>query len=458
MHERIFEFLAKSDKAISADRILLEVLKLESPNCLAAHKVLKGILAKDRRFHHTRTGLWWVSRRGPDEQIKDLDLAAVLFLEGTRTPERFVRGALYVPQTGTLKEFTLSGLVNSTDRHLLRLARDEAELHLLFTWSPADLRLWNWLLRHEQLREWAGQTLYLGALAARVLPSLPERLRPADLASRLDLSPPDQEQPTAMARYLGSCLVQLMQRVPEGCRTGAELQQWIAAGEPKVDFSRFSFGPDFLRSLPESSGVYVMRGSGGAAIYVGKARNLRRRVRSYFTARAARNRKVARLHEQLYSLEYLATSSEVDALLLEVRLIRDLRPAINLQVEVHERPEYYGKTRNLILLVRNQKNGQAQLYFLREGSFVARVGARPGKKLTKRVRERVRSVYFTASSGEAQGREPWEMEIVSTWLRSEWRRLNLLDIDEAGSYDTVLKRLEEFLRDPDLFKDKVFHR
>src|SRR5437867_13404300 len=103
MNERIFQYLAKSDKALSADRILQEVLKLDSPDCLTAHRVLKGILAKDRRFHHTRAGLWWVTR-GSLEQIIDLDSAAVLFLEGTRAPERFVRGALYVPQTSTQKE------------------------------------------------------------------------------------------------------------------------------------------------------------------------------------------------------------------------------------------------------------------------------------------------------------------------------------------------------------------
>src|SRR5438093_8035243 len=138
-----------------------------------------------------------------------------------------------------------------------------------------------------------------------------------------------------MARYLAGCRAQIMQAVPEEYPTRAEqLQQWIGSGEPKVDFGRFSFGQDFLRSLPEAPGVYIMRRSGGEPIYVGKARNLRRRVRSYFTPRASRNPKVAYLHEQLYGLEYVPTSSEVDALLLEGRLIRDLRPALNLQVEV----------------------------------------------------------------------------------------------------------------------------
>ena len=112
---------------------------------------------------------------------------------------QFVRGALYVPQTGALKEFMTAGLVTSTLRRVLRLARDEAAPHPLFTY-PADVGLWNGLLRYAQLAEWDGQTLCLRSLAARVLPSLPARLRPADLASRLDLPPPDEEHPVAADR------------------------------------------------------------------------------------------------------------------------------------------------------------------------------------------------------------------------------------------------------------------
>src|SRR5216117_3650606 len=83
IHERILQYLAESGKAHSAGQILREVLKLDCPNRLAAHQVLKGILAKDRRFRHTRAGLWSVPRRGSFEHITGLDSAAVLFLEGT---------------------------------------------------------------------------------------------------------------------------------------------------------------------------------------------------------------------------------------------------------------------------------------------------------------------------------------------------------------------------------------
>ncbi|MFN0150345.1 MAG: excinuclease ABC subunit UvrC [bacterium] len=86
-----------------------------------------------------------------------------------------------------------------------------------------------------------------------------------------------------------------------------------------------------LKRLPIGPGVYLMRDAAAVILYVGKARNLRSRVRSYFHARAA-SPKVAALVERAESIETIVTGNEVEALLLEMNLIKEHRPRYNVML------------------------------------------------------------------------------------------------------------------------------
>lgn len=86
-----------------------------------------------------------------------------------------------------------------------------------------------------------------------------------------------------------------------------------------------------LEALPERPGVYLMKDRGGRIIYVGKAVNLRSRVRSYFTRGDARAF-VQLLDRVLYDLETVVVSTEKEALLLENELIKKHRPRFNVQL------------------------------------------------------------------------------------------------------------------------------
>ncbi len=92
--------------------------------------------------------------------------------------------------------------------------------------------------------------------------------------------------------------------------------------EPTFDHKRF------LRSLTQGPGVYRMLNADGDVMYVGKAKNLRRRVGSYFTR--ASNRRIASMVAQIRDIEITATHTESEALLLENNLIKEHRPRYNV--------------------------------------------------------------------------------------------------------------------------------
>lgn len=82
--------------------------------------------------------------------------------------------------------------------------------------------------------------------------------------------------------------------------------------------------------LPDSPGVYQFLNAEGTIIYVGKAKNLKRRVSSYFVSRADHTRKVQVMVRQIADLRHIVVSSEADALLLENNLIKELQPRYNI--------------------------------------------------------------------------------------------------------------------------------
>ena len=84
-----------------------------------------------------------------------------------------------------------------------------------------------------------------------------------------------------------------------------------------------------LSAIPRSPGVYLMRDRGGAILYVGKARDLSKRVASYFAAGRDHSAKIAALVASIHHVDYLPTESEREALILEQGLIRRLQPHFN---------------------------------------------------------------------------------------------------------------------------------
>jgi excinuclease ABC subunit C len=88
-----------------------------------------------------------------------------------------------------------------------------------------------------------------------------------------------------------------------------------------------------VREFPQTPGVYLMKDLAGRVIYVGKAVNLRSRAGSYFLKAAAEERRTAELVREIRDIDYIEADSEVDALLVEARLIKDVQPKYNKELK-----------------------------------------------------------------------------------------------------------------------------
>ena len=84
-----------------------------------------------------------------------------------------------------------------------------------------------------------------------------------------------------------------------------------------------------VREFPQSPGVYLLKDAAGRVIYVGKATNLRSRAGSYFTKQATEEQRTSYWVREICDADYIECDSEVDALLVESRLIKDTQPKYN---------------------------------------------------------------------------------------------------------------------------------
>lgn len=86
-----------------------------------------------------------------------------------------------------------------------------------------------------------------------------------------------------------------------------------------------------LELLPDSPGCYIHKDKNGTIIYVGKAKNLKNRVRSYF--HGSHNTKTELLVSEIEDFEYIVTGSNTEALLLEINLIQENMPKYNIKLK-----------------------------------------------------------------------------------------------------------------------------
>ncbi|WP_117170507.1 excinuclease ABC subunit UvrC [Paraliobacillus sediminis] len=137
-----------------------------------------------------------------------------------------------------------------------------------------------------------------------------------------------------------------------------------------------------LAVLPAQPGCYLMKDKHGTIIYVGKSKLLKNRVRSYFTG--ANDQKTQRLVQEIVDFEYIVTSSEIEALILEMNLIKKYDPKYNVLLKDDKSYPYLKITneRHPRLLITRRVYKDKGKYF---GPYPNVIAARETKKLLDRI-------------------------------------------------------------------------
>ena len=117
-----------------------------------------------------------------------------------------------------------------------------------------------------------------------------------------------------------------------------------------------------IRGFPGRPGVYLMHDQEGTVLYVGKAKSLKKRVASYFRTNYASPR-LRKLAESIRDISIIRTESEMEALIVEARLIKKYQPKFNVELKMGERYPYVKITREpfpRIVITRHKEEDGAQ--------------------------------------------------------------------------------------------------
>lgn len=140
-----------------------------------------------------------------------------------------------------------------------------------------------------------------------------------------------------------------------------------------------------LKKLPQQPGVYIMKDSHDAIIYVGKAIKLRNRVRSYFRKSTNHTNKIKRMVANVDHFEYIVTDSELEALILECNLIKKHRPKYNTMLKDDKNYPYIkvttGEKYPRVMISREMKKDKSKYY----GPYTSGMAAKETIDLVRKI-------------------------------------------------------------------------
>ena len=216
-------------------------------------------------------------------------------------------------------------------------------------------------------------------------------------------------------------------------------------------------GERICSAAPAAPGVYVLRDVEGRALYVGKAVNLRRRLRAHFAER--RWRAIKPDMSRVADAEWTEVGSELEALVREAALIDELQPAANVQIGApafDTRAIPPALVHDVIVIVPSVEEDSAELVCARaDGGCTIQRTRRNGADLAVHTRRVLR--FFASALRRGFDPAP-RAPIVFTWLARRGADATRLDPHDARSARELRSRLAALLADSELFAERIDQR
>jgi DNA polymerase-3 subunit epsilon len=203
----------------------------------------------------------------------------------------------------------------------------------------------DWATRFEPDAPFPIDAVCVHAIACRLYPDLPRRNLRA-LAGFLGHGLHLERRSLGHVRATAFIWRKLVGSLSErGITTWSSLTEWLATPERplKPRKRRYPLPPASYRALPDQPGVYRFLRSNGDVLYVGKATSLKKRVSSHFTKQSGATERALEMLTQVSEIAFSATSTALEAALLETQTIKRINPPYNVQLLQGERGVWFAR-------------------------------------------------------------------------------------------------------------------
>lgn len=495
MRDKIYAYLKSQESGATSSELVEQVLKIKGASPGVSETLIQTAVAGDRRLTVDKHHRWKIAERGgtpfPEAEFVLLSIVTVDTAERSKTLVEVSAQKLRNDTiTDRLHLCIHPGLTDVSSLHLPPdfvqaikggVSGEKAASALAHFFGEAVLVGYDIQTAIHQINKMLNTfhktlenpSLCLRYLTKKLMPALQQKSL-SDIASYFKLPVLDIRRTEKEIDTIADIFSRYKDLLKEqGFGTVEEVLEFQHPHIEDIDFSKYAFDKYFLLSIPQKPGVYTMKDKHGSVIYLGKAKNLRARVSSYFWNTADRLQKITDLLRDVHRIEYEVTGSELAAMLMEYRLIQQYRPRLNQQLEVHERPARYGKLRNFIAILPSSTEKSLELFFAREGLPLEQYEVLKEAVNFSEVERILDTLYYggetdVRSSVDANGRknhqndplpariENGEIDIVLSWLGANKDHVNYINMDTVCTKEACLELLKDYIRDEETPQKKHF--
>jgi len=482
MIEKIYKYLVEKDSKVSTQEIIEKFFHVFNQYPPQMETIVESILKDDSRFVRDEIGEWYIQKKYEKQNLADVVFSIVeteVIPIDSKTEIPVLLGIARVKNMKLISQQIFSLDISDQDFPQLRnkinqlqqnlivdlvFNRNAEEIYqnldktIVISYTPSKvMAIMNYFLRNQIGLELEAETMSLVNLARKIMPGIKIKSI-EDIANSLSIvfhSPLDlKNRLNLMAEILSTFLHEFNQL---NIRTLTELREFIDRTKTWIDFSSYNFNKDYIKNLPTTPGVYLMKDNQDQIFYVGKAKNLKSRVESYFINRSDMDDKGMSILSRLFDLIYQEVGSELEALLLENKCINEYQPDLNTQIKIHTLDILeYRKTRILILLPGISE--EQIVLFLVNGTNTATViiinnKERPDWQYLNKV---IKQIFFNHVQIESNFSLE-QIEIIWRWFSVHKKMINFLDVEQCGSLENCMETIKKYFADEKLFSDKIYY-
>lgn len=471
MSEKLLAYLRQRQEPVRAAELATEVLKLQQVPAGVAARLIESLLAGEARVDRVGEDCYRYRAAGePPLSARGWMVCGILPERASHWQEWQALACAWV-SAGEIRPLATITAGEGADwsgriaRFIHTLLQEAAGQPLVFFGLGHQIALFRRAAAELVQTPLANPVLAMRPLAGKLFPDA-TLAGAEDLAALLGLPAWSGAEIDATLAQLAAIWQLLIEQLAmRGVTTDAQLAAFLAPEEAAIDWTPYAFDAGFIRSLPAGPGVYLMRDRSDTVIYVGKAGNLARRVRSYFLPGTEPDAKLEQIRRRLFRLEIREVGSELAALLLEQRFIRHFDPEINRQLQVQARPHRRRARYQRILILPSAVPEWLQLFFLDPGhglttGWLARDHAQAGPPpcyaawresgsdateamLLRSRNDLLRRVRAFLPAAGTPG-EPEAAEIAWSWLGDQKRAVPGIDLRQSASPAETVRLIEEY--------------
>jgi hypothetical protein len=277
--------------------------------------------------------------------------------------------------------------------------------------------------------------------------SIPKPLTVASCYHALFGSEPVLNSAYHYGEVFTECILSLLARIQNGgITTREELDAYEQQKALLTEWPDAHFFLNTIMSTPEVSGVYGFQNKKREYIYIGKAKNLKRRLLCYFRQTEESPDKLIALRHNAVTLTISVCGSELESLILEYRLIKKHGPALNKKQEINERKGTYTLLKDCIILLPHTEREKGMSLWFRQNQKILLKSFYADFRDSDALKALAKTFFFEPKLPPGRHDFP-EQEIVSRWVADHADLTCMVPVYRMCTVEEIVNSIAGYWRD-----------